>query len=105
MRPEAFAWNSLYRNRRCGFRRAEHSATMSDMTRREALSLPLAAAAVSASAQSSPRFVKGICSVIFPREMPRAECFAQAKSAGFDAIELAVGADLPLDISRDDARR
>jgi hexulose-6-phosphate isomerase len=37
--------------------------------------------------------------------MPRAECFAQAKSAGFDAIELAIGPDLPLDISRDDARR
>lgn len=74
------------------------------MTRREALALPLAAA-FSADAQSRPRFVKGICSIIFPREMPRPECFAQAKSAGFDAIELAVGADLPLDISRDDARR
>src|SRR5262249_49913260 len=66
--------------------------------------LPLAAA-FSASAQSSPRFTKGICSVIFPKEMPRAECFAQAKSAGFDAMELAVGTDLPLDISHDDARR
>jgi hexulose-6-phosphate isomerase len=74
------------------------------MTRREALAIPLAAA-VSASAQSAPRFVKGICSVIFPKEMPRAECFAQAKSAGFDAMELAIGADLPLDISHDDARR
>jgi L-ribulose-5-phosphate 3-epimerase len=75
------------------------------MTRREALALPLAAAALPAGTQSSPRFVKGICSIIFPAEMPRAECFAQAKSAGFDAIELAVGADLPLDISHDDARR
>ncbi len=75
------------------------------MTRREALALPLAAAALPAGAQSSPRFVKGICSIIFPAEMPRAECFARAKSAGFDAIELAVGADLPLDISHDDARR
>ena len=37
--------------------------------------------------------------------MPRAECFVQAKSAGFDAIELSVGADVPLDISHDDARR
>ena len=75
------------------------------MNRREVLAMPLAAAAFSASAQSSPRFTKGICSIIFPKEMPRAECFAQAKSAGFDAIELAVGADLPLDISHDDARR
>jgi L-ribulose-5-phosphate 3-epimerase len=75
------------------------------MTRREALAVPLAAAAFSARAQSSPRFVKGICSIIFPKEMPRAECFVQARSAGFDAIELSVGADIPLDISRDDARR
>src|SRR5215467_8334090 len=74
------------------------------MTRRTALGLPLAAA-IAADAQPAPRFVKGICSIIFPREMPRPECFAQAKSAGFDAIELAVGTDLPLDISHDDARR
>jgi len=75
------------------------------MNRREVLAMPLAAAAFSARAQSRPRFTKGICSVIFPKEMPRAECFAQAKSAGFDAIELAVGSDVPLDISHDDARR
>jgi hexulose-6-phosphate isomerase len=75
------------------------------MTRRELLAVPLAATAFSAHAQSGPRFTKGICSIIFPREMPRAECFAQAKSAGFDAIELAIGTDVPLDASRDDARR
>jgi L-ribulose-5-phosphate 3-epimerase len=75
------------------------------MTRREILAAPLAVAATSALAQSQPRFLKGICSIIFPKELPRAECFAQAKSAGFDAVELAVGSDLPLDISRDDARR
>ena len=66
---------------------------------------PLAAAASQASAQSKPRFVKGICSVIFPKEMPRAECFRQAKSAGFDAVELSIGPDFPLEISRDEARR
>jgi hexulose-6-phosphate isomerase len=75
------------------------------MTRRDVLRVPLAAAALSAHAQSGSRFIKGICSIIFPKEMPRPECFTQAKSAGFDAIELAIGADLPLDISRDDARR
>jgi hexulose-6-phosphate isomerase len=75
------------------------------MTRRELLAVPLAAASFSAPAQSGPRFTKGICSIIFPREMPRPECFAQAKSAGFDAIELSVGTDIPLDISHDDARR
>jgi hexulose-6-phosphate isomerase len=73
------------------------------MNRRDLLALPLAAA-VCARAQSGPRFTKGICSIIFPKEMPRPECFAQAKSAGFDAIELAIGADLPLDVSRDEAR-
>lgn len=75
------------------------------MTRRAALSLPCAAAALAAKPQSRARFTKGICSIIFPKDLPRAECFAQAKSAGFDAVELAIGADLPLDISRDDARR
>src|ERR1700722_17032891 len=84
---------------------AHGRAILSGMTRRQILAAPLAAAAFSASAQTSPRFTKGICSIIFPKEMPRAECFAQAKSAGFDAIELSVGADLPLDISHDDARR
>ena len=75
------------------------------MTRREALAVPLAAAVSSARAQSGSRFTKGICSIVFPKEMPRAECFSQAKSAGFDAIELAIGTDMPLDITRDDARR
>jgi hexulose-6-phosphate isomerase len=74
------------------------------MNRRQVLALPLAAA-FSAQAQSSPRFTKGICSIIFPKDMPRPECFAQAKSAGFDAVEIAVGTDLSLDISHDDARR
>jgi hexulose-6-phosphate isomerase len=75
------------------------------MTRRHVLAVPLAASAFSAGAQPAPRFTKGICSVIFPKEMPRPECFAQARSAGFDAMELAIGPDFPLDISRDDARR
>ncbi|HTS26592.1 MAG TPA: sugar phosphate isomerase/epimerase family protein [Bryobacteraceae bacterium] len=74
------------------------------MTRRDLLQVPLAAA-MAAPAQSRPSFIKGICSIIFPKDMPRAECFTRAKSAGFDAIEVAVGTDLPLDISRDDARR
>jgi len=75
------------------------------MNRRQLFTMPLAAAAFSARAQSGSRFTKGICSIIFPRDMPRPECFAQAKSAGFDAIELAIGPDVPLDINHDDARR
>jgi L-ribulose-5-phosphate 3-epimerase len=71
------------------------------MTRRELLAVPL----VAAVAQEKPRFVKSICSVIFPPAMGRTECFTRAKAAGFDAIELSVGTDFPLDISRDDAKR
>jgi hexulose-6-phosphate isomerase len=74
------------------------------MTRRELFAAPLAAMASSASGQESPRFVKGICSVIFPGQMPPAERFARAKAAGFDAIELAIGRDIPLEASRDDAQ-
>jgi L-ribulose-5-phosphate 3-epimerase len=77
---------------------------VSTLTRREALTLPLMAAAA-ARAQSSPRFLKSICSIIFPKEMPRPECFQAAKSAGFDAMEIAIGPDIPLDVSHDDARR
>jgi len=81
------------------------TAQPSRVTRRDVLAAPLLAAAVSLRAQSGPRFTKGICSIIFPREMPRPECFAAAKSAGFDAIEMAIGPDIPLDVSHDDARR
>lgn len=63
------------------------------------------ASAFSAAAQTKSRFTKGICSIIFPKEMPRPECFAAAKSAGFDAVEMAIGPDIPLDVSHDDARR
>jgi L-ribulose-5-phosphate 3-epimerase len=70
------------------------------MTRRELLAAPLALAA-----QPPTRFTKGICSVIFPPAMQRSEYFTEAKNAGFDAIELAVTRDFPLDIKRDDARR
>jgi L-ribulose-5-phosphate 3-epimerase len=75
------------------------------VTRREVLAAGLATASLPLRAQPKARFTKGICSIIFPKEMPRAECFTQAKAAGFDAIELAVGPDLPLDSSRDDTRR
>jgi hypothetical protein len=37
---------------------------------------------------------------MFPRNAS-GECFAQAKSAGFNAIDMRAGTDLPLDISHD----
>jgi L-ribulose-5-phosphate 3-epimerase len=75
------------------------------MTRRDIVAAPLMAGTFASFAQSGPRFIKGICSIIFPKEMPRPECFRAAKSAGFDAIELAIGPDIPLEVSHDDARR
>ena len=75
------------------------------MTRRALLAASLAAAASSAAPQRRARFVKSICSIIFPEKMPLPACFARAKAAGFDAMELSVGRDFSLDISQDDAQR
>src|SRR5947209_8079094 len=75
------------------------------MTRRDFAIASLAGAMRPAQAQTGPRLTKGICSIIFPREMPRPECFKRAKAARFDAIEMAVGYDFPLDISMDEAER
>lgn len=71
------------------------------MTRRDLLWT----ACVAAAAAPPPQFIKGICSIIFPKEMPREQAFKQAKEAGFDAIELSIGYDLELDISAADAKR
>ncbi len=34
------------------------------------------------------RWIKGICSAVFPGGTPYAECFKQARQAGFDAVEV-----------------
>ena len=78
------------------------------MTRRDlirATSAASAAAVIPAARAASPRFVKGICSIIFPKDMPRAEAFEQAKKAGFDAVEISIGYDLELDSSTEDLKR
>jgi L-ribulose-5-phosphate 3-epimerase len=75
------------------------------MTRRTLLAAPLAAMASSAVVARNAQFTKSICSIIFPKEMPLADCFKRAKAAGFDAMELSIGRDLQLDINRDDAKR
>jgi len=59
--------------------------------------LPLAAA--------SSRFTKSICSIIFPNALPPADKFRQAKSAGFDAIEMRLGQEIPMESSPDDVKR
>src|SRR5215468_3689034 len=55
------------------------------MTRRD---LPGVVGAVPGMAAERPRFIKSITSSVFPNETPYAECFRQAKNAGFEAIEL-----------------
>jgi L-ribulose-5-phosphate 3-epimerase len=59
--------------------------------------------AISAAAlqPSSPRFEKGICSVIFPPAMPVEDYFAAARNAGFSGIELPLGAAIPMDAPPD----
>jgi len=74
------------------------------MTRRTLLQAPLAAMAASA-APPEARFVKSICSVIFPDGARLPECFAQAKAAGFDAMELSIGRDVRLETGADEAGR
>jgi L-ribulose-5-phosphate 3-epimerase len=71
------------------------------MNRREFLFTPLPAAAQTAG----PRFIKGICSTIFPNPMPLAEKFAAAKSAGFDAVEIRFGDEINLNSAVDDVKR
>jgi L-ribulose-5-phosphate 3-epimerase len=47
--------------------------------------------------ESPKRFIKGICAGIFPSGMPLAECFRQARNAGFDAVEISIGGEIRLD--------
>jgi len=65
-----------------------------------------AAAAAPLMAQpQSPRFIKSICSIIFPAQMPVDEKFRQAKNAGFEAIELRFGEEISPSLSADEVKR
>jgi L-ribulose-5-phosphate 3-epimerase len=59
--------------------------------------LPLAAA--------QSRFIKSICSIIFPADLPLFEKFRQARVAGFDGIEMRLGQEIRMDSSPDDIKR
>lgn len=77
------------------------------MNRREfvaATGAALASRAAAAPASGNP-FIKSICAVIFPHAMPYAECFAQAKNAGFDAVEIQLSREITLDSTPDQVRR
>jgi L-ribulose-5-phosphate 3-epimerase len=70
------------------------------MDRREFLFAPVALA------QPSPnRYIKCICSVVFPESMPLPECFRRAKSAGFEAIEIRLGTQITLGTTKDELKR
>jgi L-ribulose-5-phosphate 3-epimerase len=60
--------------------------------------------ALSAKPQT-PRFIKSICSVIFPGGMPLAEKFRQVKNAGFEAIEVRFGEEISPSLGADDVKR
>jgi len=64
-----------------------------------------AALHVRGAAANKHGFIKSICSIIFPEGQPLAESFAQARKAGFDAMELRIGADVPLDSSAADLQK
>jgi len=51
------------------------------------------------------RFVKSICSVIFPDSMPIPEKFRQARNAGFDGIELRFGNEISPSLNDDEVKR
>jgi L-ribulose-5-phosphate 3-epimerase len=53
----------------------------------------------------TPRFIKSICSVIFPEGMPMAEKFRQVKNAGFEAIEVRFGGEISPSLDADDVKR
>jgi sugar phosphate isomerase/epimerase len=54
----------------------------------------LVAAAAAVQAQTSSRFIKSICSVVFPADMPPADAFRRAQDAGFQAFEIQMNKQL-----------
>jgi hexulose-6-phosphate isomerase len=60
---------------------------------------------LAAQGGGSGRFIKGICSVIFPSKMPYAERCRQAKAVGFDALEFPLSGELTLTSTADEVKR
>ncbi len=63
------------------------------------------ALAHNATGEPTGRFVKGICSGIFPQQMPFATRCVEAKSAGFDAIEFPMSGELGISTPIDQVKR
>lgn len=66
----------------------------------------MAAWATTGNAQSEKaRFRKGITLGSFQKGKPLPDCFAEAKAAGFEGVEIALGDQVRLDTSDDDLKR
>jgi L-ribulose-5-phosphate 3-epimerase len=74
------------------------------LSRRAFASAIVAGVSNRASAQDH-RFIKGICSGIFPPAMPYAERCRKAKAAGFDAIEFPMSGELDLSTPIEQVKR
>src|SRR5260221_251264 len=76
---------------------------MAEVTRRQILLAGAAAAAV--QAQTQPRFIKSICSSVFPADLPLPEAFRKAKDAGFQAFEIQMNKQLTPATTPEELRR
>ena len=75
------------------------------VNRRTFLAAGAAAAAALPASPQSPRFIKSICSVMFPNGMALPDKFKQAKNAGFEAIELRFGDEVSPSLTTDEVKR
>jgi len=90
-------------NRQAAFRVA---ARYTDgVNRRTFLAAGAAVAAALPARPQSPRFIKSICSVMFPNDMPLPEKFRQAKNAGFEGIEIRFGDEVSPTLKTDEVKR
>ena len=65
----------------------------------------LAVTSLPAVAAPSSRFIKSICSIIFPNELSYPEKFRQAREAGFSGIEMRLGEEIPMEMPQDEVKR
>ena len=72
------------------------------MNRREFVA---ATAGAALTPPPTSQFIKSICAVIFPHEMPYAECFVEARNAGFDGVEIQLSREITLDSTPDQVKR
>jgi hexulose-6-phosphate isomerase len=65
----------------------------------------LAVSSIASAKDDTKRFKKGITSGSFAKERPLPDCFADAKAAGFEGVEIALGRQVTLDTPDDELKR